>query len=155
MLELVDLLAPFFAPYSEKDFKEFEKDYNETIANFKKNPQFKNVESCKLDSDADFKFAQKDGSVTIDVIVTGHNPEDVKVKWNENEHILKIVDETNVPEENRPWYYHKLNMKFELPETTVKESFVKKNANGVLTVSVKYEPDDDTKAMPASEIEIL
>ena len=125
---------------------------NSLVSDIQNSPYFKSIEKTLKSLGCPYKSITKDGVVTIEVVVAGHNPNDVKVKWNESEHILNIVDETKV--ENAPWYYEKLDLTFELPETTVKESFVKKIANGVLTVSAKYEPDDDTKAMPATEIEI-
>lgn len=131
-------------------------DYNEgsksLVSDIESNPYFKKLQK-KLDTlGCPYKHIEKDGVCTVEAVVAGHNPNNIKVKWNENEHILKIVDEVKV--DNTPWYYENLDLMFHLPETTDKETFVKKIENGVLTVSVRYEPDDDTKAMPATEIEI-
>ena len=145
MMDL-DFWAKLLEPY--KDYNEGCKSF---IADIENMPYLKSLQK-KLET-CNFRRIAKDGVYTVEVVVAGHNPDNIKVKWEESEHLLMIVDEAKP--ENAPWYYETLDLTFYLPETTDKETFVKKIENGVLTVTVRYEPDDDTKAMPADEIDII
>ncbi|MBP5722735.1 MAG: Hsp20 family protein [Bacteroidales bacterium] len=92
-----------------------------------------------------YRYKENDGLVTIETVITGHNPDNVKVKYNKNTNTLKIVDECDVPEENRPWYYNELKLELQLPEHVEQKTFVKHIENGVLTVTVNYWVPEDEK----------
>lgn len=119
--------------------------------------QFENLSNeskseFEYDSLSNYRYIEDCGNIKIEVIITGHTPECVKVKYNDKTNVLKIVDECKVPEENRPWYYKVLELEFQLPETTLHDTFAKHVENGVLTVTAKYGEDKDAEKHHIHEI---
>ncbi len=99
-----------------------------------------------------YRYNEKDGIVTIEVIVSGHNPENIKVTYNDSKHILRIKDESTMTSEGTtPWYYNSLNLEFTLPETTDSSSFLKAIEYGVLVLTVLYK---DNEKKNCADIEI-
>ena len=99
------------------------------------------------------KLDIQNGSITLDVIITGHDTSNIKVKWNDETHVLKIVDVVDEKEQETrsgkrlPWYYTPLKLEFTLPEYTDWNSFEKRFANGVLTVTAKYKEENPNMVM--------
>lgn len=87
-----------------------------------------------------YKFDVTDGIIKVEVVVTGHKPEDIKVRYNKKSHVLHITDESTEPKD-KPWYYSTLDLEFELPETTIKENFIKHIENGLLSITTDYTVD--------------
>ena len=85
-----------------------------------------------------YRYSAENGLITIEAVVAGHTAECIKVCYDKESKILKIEDNCDIPEENRPWYLNELKLKFKLPETTSYKTFVKNLQNGVLTVTAKY-----------------
>lgn len=110
-----------------------------------------------LESATPRKLDIQNGSITLDVVITGHDIENIKVTWNDKTHVLKVVDMTDDGKNRmrdgseRPWYYLPLNLEFTLPETTDKKTFQKRFSNGVLTVNAEY-VEKTTENVTAIEI---
>lgn len=97
-----------------------------------------------------YRYNEKDGLASIEAVVAGHKPENIKVTYNDSKHILRITDNTVVTEDS-PWYFNDLRLEFTLPETTDSSTFIKTIENGVLVLTVLYKED---KKKNCSDIEI-
>lgn len=97
-----------------------------------------------------YRYNEKDGVVSVEAVVAGHKPENIKVTYNDSKHILRITDNT-VATENSPWYFSDLKLEFTLPETTDSITFLKTIENGVLVLTVLYKEDCKTNC---ADIEI-
>lgn len=93
---------------------------------------------------ADYKLEIEDGVIQLEMIVAGHETNDIRVEYNNRTHELRIKD-VAVDDLVKPWYYKNIDMTFELPETTDKSSFLKDIRNGVLTVSAAYKEVGETE----------
>jgi len=99
-----------------------------------------------------YRYNEKGGVVSVEAVVAGHRPENIKVTYNDSKHILRIKDEsTMLSEESAPWYYNSLNLEFTLPETTDSSTFIKTIENGVLALTVLYK---ETGEKNCADIEI-
>lgn len=102
--------------------------------------------------DVPYRYKEKDGVVSVEVVVAGHKPENIKVTYNDSKHILRIKDESTMTSERAtPWYYNSLNLELALPETTDSSTFIKTIENGVLVLTVLYKEDSKTNC---ADIEI-
>jgi HSP20 family molecular chaperone IbpA len=97
-----------------------------------------------------YRYNEKHGIVSVEAVVAGHKPENIKVTYNESKHVLRITDNTVVTEDS-PWYFNDLRLEFTLPETTDSSTFVKTIENGVLVLTVLYKEDSKTNC---ADIEI-
>lgn len=97
-----------------------------------------------------YRYNEKDGLVSVEAVVAGHKPENIKVTYNDSKHILRITDNTVVTEDS-PWYFNDLKLEFTLPETTDSSTFLKTIENGVLVLTVLYKEDSKTNC---ADIEI-
>lgn len=97
-----------------------------------------------------YRYNEKDGVVSVEAVVAGHKPENIKVTYNDSKHILRITDNTVVTEDS-PWYFNDLKLEFTLPETTDSSTFLKTIENGVLVLTVLYKEDGKTNC---ADIEI-
>ena len=88
-----------------------------------------------------YRYNEKNGIVSVEVVVAGHKPENIKVTYNDSKHILRITDNTLVTEDT-PWYFGDLKLEFTLPETTDSATFLKTIENGVLVLTVLYKDDE-------------
>lgn len=88
-----------------------------------------------------YRYNEKDGLVSVEAVVAGHKPENIKVTYNDSKHILRITDNTLVIEDS-PWYFNDLKLEFTLPETTDSSTFLKTIENGVLVLTVLYKDDE-------------
>lgn len=88
-----------------------------------------------------YRYNEKDGIVSVEAVVAGHKPENIKVTYNDSKHILRITDNTVVTEDS-PWYFNDLKLEFTLPETTDSSTFIKTIENGVLVLTVLYKDDE-------------
>ena len=88
-----------------------------------------------------YRYNEKDGIVSVQAVVAGHKPENIKVTYNDSKHILRITDNTVVTEDS-PWYFNDLRLEFSLPETTDSSTFIKTIENGVLVLTVLYKEDE-------------
>ena len=94
-----------------------------------------------LKDEVPYRYNEKDGIVSVEVVVAGHKPENIKVTYNDSKHILRITDNTLVTEDT-PWYFGDLKLEFTLPETTDSATFLKTIENGVLVLTVLYKDDE-------------
>lgn len=117
--------------------------------------KFKNTKDNVLDTiyktrdkyfiaQADYKLEIEEGVVQLEMVVAGHEPNDIRVEYNNRTHELRIKD-VAVDDLVKPWYYKNIDMTFELPETTDRSSFLKDIRNGVLTVSAAYKEVGNTE----------
>lgn len=101
-----------------------------------------------------YSYKVENGVIVIEIIVTGHTPECISVRYNKKANVLKVEDKCDIPEEKRPWYLNILNLEFVLPKTTINDSFVKNIQNGVLTITAKYVDDPEKELSENVEFEV-
>ena len=117
--------------------------FNEGI---KVNPDWQLKDAFK--DEVPYRYNEKDGIVSVEAVVAGHKPENIKVTYNDNKHVLRVKDESTMSsEETTPWYYNSLNLEFTLPETTDSSTFIKTIENGVLVLTVLYKEDSKTNCV--------
>ena len=140
--------------YDETDISNFAETLGRLFNGIIVNPAMQSSKTLDaIKTSVPHKLDIQNGSITLDVIITGHDSSNIKVKWDGETHVLKIVDVVDEKEhETRsgkelPWYYTPLKLEFTLPEFTDKTTFEKRFANGVLTVTAKYKEENPNMVM--------
>ncbi len=140
--------------YDETDISNFAETLGKLFNGIIVNPAMQSSKTLDaIKTSVPHKLDIQNGSIILDVIITGHDSSNIKVKWNNETHVLKVVDAVDEKEHEtrggaeRPWYYTPIMLEFQLPEYTDGNSFEKRFSNGVLTVTANYHEENPNKVM--------
>ena len=132
-------------PINLSIFNPFNWDYSDWLNLLETNNEPKGTSKIDFDNYVPFRYDAKDGKLTLEAVVAGHKPENIKVMYSDKSHVMRIEDSVDKAEKEtrsgnqRPWWYSELNMEFDVPENVDVKSFTKRIENGVLTVTATYD----------------